>query len=163
DPFSGAERNCTNAGGVRPCASRRGLMIRLAHLSDIHITASPLGWQWHDWFSKRYLGWINFRWLGRGFRFCPADEILGVLMAELKERKLDRVVFSGDATALGYEVEFRRAAQLLGLTEGQVLPGLAVPGNHDYYTRAVQASGLFERYFAPWLMGERVDQAVYPF
>src|SRR4029077_5906806 len=75
----------------------------------------------------------------------------------------DRVVFSGDATALGYETEFRRAADLLGLTHADVLPGLAVPGNHDYYTRAVQASGLFERFFAPWQQGLRVDHAVYPF
>jgi 3',5'-cyclic AMP phosphodiesterase CpdA len=138
-------------------------MIRLAHLSDIHITASPLGWQWQDWFTKRYLGWVNFRWLGRGFRFRRADEVLRILMAELPQRRVDHIVFSGDATALGFEAEFRRAAELLGLSQPKVLPGLAVPGNHDYYTRAVQASGLFERYFAPWQQGVRVDHAVYPF
>jgi len=32
-----------------------------------------------------------------------------------------------------------------------------VPGNHDYYTHAVGKSGLFERYFGPWLAGETVD------
>jgi 3',5'-cyclic AMP phosphodiesterase CpdA len=138
-------------------------MIRLAHLSDIHITATPLGWQWQDWFTKRYLGWVNFRWLGRSFRFRRADEVLGILREDLRQRGVDRVVFSGDATALGYEAEFRRAADLLGLHSASVLPGLAVPGNHDYYTRAVQASGLFEHYFAPWQQGIRVDHAVYPF
>src|SRR5436309_8219339 len=107
-------------------------MIRLAHLSDLHITATPLGWQWRDWFTKRYLGWINFRWLGRGFRFRQAEEVLQILMADLRQRGVDRVVFSGDATGLGYETEFRRAADLLGLTQATVLPGLAVPGNHDY-------------------------------
>jgi 3',5'-cyclic AMP phosphodiesterase CpdA len=138
-------------------------MIRLAHLSDIHITAAPLGWQWRDWFTKRYLGWVNFRWLGRRFRFRQADEVLRALVADLRSRQLDRVVFSGDATALGFEAEFRRAAELLGLADPDPLPGLAVPGNHDYYTRAVESSGLFERYFAPWLTGERVDASVYPF
>src|SRR5262245_60423600 len=138
-------------------------MIRLAHLSDIHITATPLGWQWRDWFSKRYPGWVNFRWLGRRFRFRQADEVLAVLMANLRRRNPDRVVFSGDATALAFEPEFRRAAELLGVSDDGRLPGLAVPGNHDYYTRAVEASGLFERYFAPWQTGERIDDAVYPF
>jgi hypothetical protein len=38
-----------------------------------------------------------------------------------------------------------------------------VPGNHDYYTRAAAAAGLFEHYFAPWQTGERVDEALYPF
>jgi 3',5'-cyclic AMP phosphodiesterase CpdA len=138
-------------------------MIRLAHLSDIHITTSPLGWKWQDWFSKRYLGWLNFRWLGRRYRFRQGDEVLAALVADVRERKPDRLVFSGDATALGYETELKRAVALLGLTDSHVIPGLAVPGNHDYYTRAVQASGLFERYFAPWQTGIRVDDAIYPF
>jgi 3',5'-cyclic AMP phosphodiesterase CpdA len=138
-------------------------MIRLAHLSDIHITARPLGWKWGDWFTKRYPGWFNFRWLGRRYRFRQADEVLAALVADARRRGPDRVVFSGDATALGFEGEFRRAAALLGLDGPDPLPGLAVPGNHDYYTRAVEAAGLFERYFAPWLTGVRVDEAVYPF
>jgi 3',5'-cyclic AMP phosphodiesterase CpdA len=138
-------------------------MTRLAHFSDIHITASPLGWQWRDWFTKRYPGWVNFRWLGRRYRFRQADEVLAALVADLRRRGPDRVVFSGDATALGFEPEFRRAAELLGLPATDRLPGLAVPGNHDYYTKAVEAGGLFERYFAPWQTGERVGPETYPF
>jgi 3',5'-cyclic AMP phosphodiesterase CpdA len=138
-------------------------MIRLAHVSDIHITASPLGWKWRDWFSKRYLGWINFRWLGRRFRFRQAEDVLAAMVADLRQRGPDRLIFSGDATALGYEAELKRAVALLGLTDGNPCSGLAVPGNHDYYTRAVQASGLFERYFAPWQSGIRIAGSTYPF
>jgi 3',5'-cyclic AMP phosphodiesterase CpdA len=138
-------------------------MIRLAHLSDIHITALDLDWRLGDWFTKRYPGWFNFRWLGRRFRFRYADQVLAVLARELRERGPDRVVFSGDATALGFAAEFRRAADLLGVADPNGPPGLAVPGNHDYYTRAVAASGLFEKYFAPWMHGKRVDDATYPF
>jgi 3',5'-cyclic AMP phosphodiesterase CpdA len=138
-------------------------MIRLAHLSDIHITAPALEWRLGDWFTKRYPGWFNYRWLGRRFRFRHADAILAELVKELRERGPDRVVFSGDATALGFAAEFRRAADLLGVADADGLAGFAVPGNHDYYTRAVAASGLFENYFAPWLHGERVDGATYPF
>jgi 3',5'-cyclic AMP phosphodiesterase CpdA len=137
--------------------------IRLAHLSDIHISVPHPGWQMRDLLTKRLTGWINLRLLGRGRRFRRGEEILAVLMTELHRLRPDRVIFSGDATALSFEREFQRAAILLGLTQGEHLPGLAVPGNHDYYiTRAAQ-SGLFERYFAPWLQGERIGEALYPF
>jgi 3',5'-cyclic AMP phosphodiesterase CpdA len=144
-------------------AGDRPDLVRLAHVSDVHVTADPIGWQTADYFSKRYTGWLNFRWLGRAHRFRQTDTVLAALRDELARQRPDRVVFSGDATALGFEAEFARAADLLGVGKPDGLPGLAVPGNHDYYTRAVEASGLFERYFAPWQQGERVDQHVYPF
>jgi 3',5'-cyclic AMP phosphodiesterase CpdA len=138
-------------------------MIRLAHLSDIHVTSPTLEWQRDDWFNKRMAAWINFRWLGRRFRFRHANEVLSILVRELKERGVDHVVFSGDATALGFESEFKRAADILGVAEAPLLPGLAVPGNHDYCTRWAASSGVFERFFSPWQKGERLDGERYPF
>src|SRR5947207_2598537 len=114
--------------------------VCLAHFSDIHLTARPLGWRVADWFSKRVTGWLNLAALGRARRFARADEVVAALVAELRQSPPDRVVFSGDATALGFEAECGRAASLLGLADGDPLPGLAVPGNHDYYVgRAVRA------------------------
>jgi 3',5'-cyclic AMP phosphodiesterase CpdA len=115
------------------------------------------------WFSKRLTGWVNLSLLGRGHRFRHAERVLAVLRDELRDRRFDRVVFSGDATALGFEEEVARAAALLGLEHPEPLPGLAVPGNHDYYTAHAARSGHFEQYFAPWQAGERVGDAVYPF
>lgn len=138
-------------------------LVRLVHLSDIHITAHPLGWQRRDWLSKRFTGWLNHRWLGRAARFRCADAVLTRFVEQLHEHPPERVIFSGDATALGFEAEFARAAALLDVGGPQALPGLAVPGNHDYYTRAVASAGLFEHYFAPWQAGERIDGARYPF
>jgi 3',5'-cyclic AMP phosphodiesterase CpdA len=138
-------------------------MIQLAHFSDIHITARPLGWRREDWFNKRLPGWFNLACLGRGRRFCRAEDVLAILGADLRARPLDHVIFSGDATALGFEPELARAVALLGISEPDLPPGLAVPGNHDYYTPAVVAAGLFERTFARWQHGERVDEAMYPF
>ncbi len=137
--------------------------VRLAHFSDIHLTAEPLGWRATDWLSKRTSGWLNLSVFGRGRRFRRAEEVVAALMAELRQSPPDRVVFSGDATALGFEAECARAAALLGLTGGAPLPGLAVPGNHDYYVAREVRAGHFERYFAPWLVGERIDGSVYPF
>ncbi len=138
-------------------------MIRLAHFSDIHITAHPLGWRPEDWFNKRLTGWINCACLGRGHRFNQADAVLAALVADLHARRHDRVIFSGDATALGFASEFARAAAILKLDAVPPLPGLAVPGNHDYYTRHSATYGNFERNFASWQVGERVDGAHYPF
>ncbi len=137
--------------------------VRFVHLSDIHVTARPLGWKAGDWLTKRFPGWINYQLLGRKRRFRQADDVLALLMAEVRACRPDRVIFSGDATALGFEAEFRRAADLLGVTQPNPLPGLAVPGNHDYYTPGTVRAGLFERYFAPWQTGERLDGATYPF
>jgi 3',5'-cyclic AMP phosphodiesterase CpdA len=138
-------------------------MIRLAHLSDVHVTAAKLEWRLRDWFSKRYPGWINYRWLGRRYRFRRANEVLLVLSDELRRGRFDRLIFSGDATAMGFESEFRHAAELLRVGDPAMPHGLAVPGNHDYYTRRVAASGLFERYVGPWQEGQRVDGSYYPF
>jgi 3',5'-cyclic AMP phosphodiesterase CpdA len=129
----------------------------------VHIPTQPLGWQRRDWFSKRVTGYINLRWLGRRYRFRSAEEILAALVTDLRQRPPAHVIFSGDATHLGFEAEFLCARRLLGLEGGDCLPGLAVPGNHDYYTRAVVSAGVFERHFEPWQSGERIDGERYPF
>src|SRR5436305_919631 len=93
-----------------PCDDPRE-MLRLAHFSDIHLTADPLGWERGDWFNKRLPGWINLRWLGRGRRFRTADDVVEAMTADLRRRRPDHLIFSGDATALGFESEFARAAE----------------------------------------------------
>ncbi len=138
-------------------------MIRLAHISDIHVTAARCHWSAHDWFNKRLSSWINLRFLGRGARFPHTDAILAALRVDLREQNIDHVIFSGDATALGFAEETARAAELLGVGAADALPGLAVPGNHDYTTHADLYEGHFEKHFAPWQHGQRVDEATYPF
>jgi 3',5'-cyclic AMP phosphodiesterase CpdA len=129
----------------------------------VHLLATRPAWRAGDWFSKRLTGWAHLAWFGRSRDFQHAETVLCALRKELCRRPPDHVVFSGDATALGFPEEVGRAAELLGVTGAETFPGLAVPGNHDYYTTGVASSGLFERTFAPWLKGERVDDAIYPF
>jgi 3',5'-cyclic AMP phosphodiesterase CpdA len=135
-------------------------MVRLAHLSDIHVTAPRLDWRLRDWYSKRLTSWVNLRWLGRRKRFLHADRVLERLVAALPGRGVEHILFSGDATALGFESEFARAAAALRVGS---LQGLAVPGNHDYCTRAAERSGFFEHHFNPWQEGRRIDGQRYPF
>jgi len=143
--------------------SYAGNAVRLAHFSDIHVTCRPLGWQREDWLNKRLAAWMNLRILGRAHRFRHADQVLVALMSDLRLRRPDHLIFSGDATALGFEAELIHAAGLIGLRDGARLPGIAVPGNHDYCTPTAAESGDFEKHFACWQTGERVDDAVYPF
>lgn len=97
--------------------------------------------------------------LRRAHQFREARTIVAAMMDDIRQRGCDRVVFSGDATTMGFESEYTVAAQEIRFD----LPGIAVPGNHDYYVRRAADAGLFERYFAPWQQGERIGTAVYPF
>ncbi len=137
-------------------------MIRLAHFSDIHVTAPTLGWQREDWFNKRLTSWLNLRVFGRGSKFAHSDEVARRMMDDIAARDIDHLIFSGDATALGFESEVRRAAEVLRVGE-LAIPGLAIPGNHDYCTQTAAASGHFERSFSAWQSGRRIDEHHYPF
>jgi 3',5'-cyclic AMP phosphodiesterase CpdA len=152
-----------NRGRRLAINSTEANVIHLAHFSDIHVSAPACAWRRRDWFNKRMSAWINLRLLGRGKRFRHTDRILTALRGELQQRSFDRVVFSGDATAMGFEEEVRKAVGLLGVGADTESPGLAVPGNHDYCTYAAMKSGHFERHFAAWQTGERIGEAIYPF
>ena len=75
----------------------------------------------------------------------------------------NHIIFSGDASFLGFDNEVARAAQLLRVGDPASPPGLAVPGNHDLYTPAAVRSGAFESNFGPWQRGVKVDNEPYPF
>lgn len=138
-------------------------MVKLIHYSDVHLTARRLGWTRRDILSKKVTGWVNVRLLGRGrrFRFAP---LAAVAMAEdVRTRGYDHIVFSGDATTLAFDAEMSGSAAALGVGVEGVPPGIAVPGNHDYYTRWAVLSGSFETHFTKWQGGLRVDNQTYPF
>src|SRR5262245_48117682 len=137
--------------------------MKLAHFSDVHLTVNPLGWRVRDLLSKKASGWVNVKILGRGRRFRFANDVVAALRKDLAMRGYDHLVFSGDATMLAFEAEMKAAADALGVADPALPPGLAVPGNHDYYTRFAERSGLFESAFAPWQQGERVVGQVYAF
>lgn len=138
-------------------------MLRLAHFSDVHLTVKPLGWTPRDLLSKKTTGWVNVRLLGRGARFKHAPQIVDAMRREFASRGFDHLIFSGDATKLAFEREFAFAAEKLGVQDRNQVPCIAVPGNHDYYTRHAAKLQLFEKHFQPWLAGQRVGEHAYPF
>jgi 3',5'-cyclic AMP phosphodiesterase CpdA len=136
--------------------------ITLIHFSDIHLTARPLGWRFQDFWNKRLTGWMNLR-LGRGRRFRHGSVIIDALMNDIRARKPDHLIFSGDATMLGFQAEFAAAAERLGVGRTDLPGAIAVPGNHDYYVARSVREGGFERHFAPWQQGVRIGRHTYPF
>lgn len=139
-------------------------MVTLAHFSDVHLSSPRLGWRVRDWFGKRTSGWVSVRYLGRGRRFRHADDVVDALMRDIVQRRPDRIVFSGDATMMGFGAEIRAAAARLRVDDTATPPGVAVPGNHDLYTHSAARSRAFEEAFATWQVGERVDEThTYPF
>jgi 3',5'-cyclic AMP phosphodiesterase CpdA len=137
--------------------------VVLAHFSDVHLTVPQLGWVLRDLASKRVTGWFHLRGLGRGRHFMHAEAVVRAMVTEFQVRRPDTLVFTGDATALGFTSELAHAANSMAVGDADLPPGIAVPGNHDYYTPPAVLSGAFERAFAPWLEGVRVDEHVYPF
>ena len=135
-------------------------MARFFHLSDIHVTVPRPGWTLGDVFSKHATGWVNWTVLRRRRRFGDAHLLLQRFVERVRAEQPDAVIFSGDATAMGFAKEAADAAELLHVRE---FPGFAVPGNHDHYTPAAVQRGGFEDSFQPWLLGERVDAEKYPF
>jgi 3',5'-cyclic AMP phosphodiesterase CpdA len=140
------------------------MTVRLAHFSDVHLTAEKLGWRVRDLFGKRASGWVNVAVLGRGRRFRRANEVVAALLREFHDRPIDQIVFSGDATTMAFENEMAEAARRLGIGDPSLPPGIAVPGNHDLYTYGALRRRVFEEAFSDWQKGERVDAShIYPF
>lgn len=139
------------------------MAVKLCHFSDIHLTARPLGWTVRDVLGKRSTGWMNLALLGRGVRFHHAPLVTDVLRQVFATRQFDQLVFSGDATMLGFDAELRAAAAKIGVGDPSLAPGIAVPGNHDVYVPRAEKKGAFEAVFAPWQQGQRIANAVYPF
>ena len=134
-------------------------MFRLAHISDVHLSAVPRP-RFRDLFSKRVVGYDNW-WRNRAHSFTA--DTLNRLVADLKEQAPDHIAVTGDLTNIAMREEFENARRWL---DGLGPPDLvtAIPGNHDAYV-----PGAHHRYrtlWAPLMLGDKpefVDKALFPF
>ena len=73
-------------------------MLRIAHVSDLHVL-SPIGVEWRRAvFNKRMTGYANVL-LGRGRVYRP-EHLTAVLAAA--SQRADHVVVTGDITTVSY-------------------------------------------------------------
>ncbi|MBI2743689.1 MAG: metallophosphoesterase [Chlamydiales bacterium] len=116
--------------------------MRIAHISDLHfgkVTLSPL-----QFFSKRWLGNLNL-FFHRKHEY--KRELLAPLAGLFKELEVDLVVISGDLTTTSLPEEFEMAVEFIRSLKKEGIEVVAIPGNHDHYTKAAYRQRLFYDYF----------------
>ena len=123
--------------------------FRLLHFTDIHLTAAPAEIPWRSLLGKRFVGWINLRFLGRHHHLIDASRITQAFVDDIEGVSPDHLLFTGDATGLSLESEFEDARRILGpLIETGRITG--IPGNHDVYSRAAVRERLYETHLGSW-------------
>ena len=138
-------------------------MLRLVHLSDLH---QQIDWRERPFWSSGWRGApgrFELHVLGRLRRFAGVEQRIARLLEQVTALAPDRVVITGDLTALGDEQELRVVRSLF---EPFIAAGLLVviPGNHDRYTDP--RGHAFEVVFGDLLssdLPELADEYGYPF
>ena len=124
-------------------------MIRIAHVSDLHVL-SGTGAQWRDIiFNKRLTGCANLI-LRRG-RVHRREYLLAVLSAAVA--RADHLVVTGDITNLSLEHEYEEARALLD-EAAQRTEVTVVPGNHDIYLPSAHRRRRFPHHFDQFLQSD---------
>ena len=101
--------------------------MRIAQIADFHFT--QLSWNPFRLFSKRVLGNINWICARKNHFF---EEQLEPLPGLFEELGVDLVLLGGDFSTTALQTEFEKAARFV---EQIKQPWIAIPGNHDHYTR----------------------------
>jgi 3',5'-cyclic AMP phosphodiesterase CpdA len=134
----------------------RSSVLRIAHVSDLHVL-SPAGVDFRRvLFNKRMTGYANLL-LHRG-RVYRREYLVAVLAAAAAAA--DHVVVTGDITNLSLEGEYEEARRLLDEVARSV-EVTVVPGNHDIYLPQVHHEGRFPRHFDPFFASDLPELAVH--
>ena len=131
-------------------------MIKLAHISDIHLSNVPqtlLGM----WTGKRFLGGLNmliFRRKELRNSYFPR------LIQEIQKQQPDLLLVTGDMTTTALPKEFSQAHEIMlpFINENKLR---SIPGNHDVYTWLSEKSRRYESYFSD-CHGESLEDSSYP-
>ena len=124
-------------------------MVRIAHISDLHVLSST-GAHWRDIiFNKRLTGYANLI-LRRG-RVHRREYLLAVLSAAVA--RADHLVVTGDITNLSLEHEYEEARELLA-EAAQRTEVTVVPGNHDIYLPSTHRRRRFPHHFDQFLQSD---------
>jgi 3',5'-cyclic AMP phosphodiesterase CpdA len=125
------------------------LLIRIAHISDLHVLSST-GGHWRDIiFNKRLTGYANLI-LRRG-RVHRREYLLAVLSAAVA--RADHLVVTGDITNLSLEHEYEEARALLD-EAAERTEITVVPGNHDIYLPSTHRRRRFPHHFGQFLQSD---------
>jgi 3',5'-cyclic AMP phosphodiesterase CpdA len=124
-------------------------VLRIAHVSDLHVLA-PSGFEWRRIvFNKRVTGYANL--VVKRARSYRRDYLLAVLSAAA--RSADQLVVTGDITNLSLESEYEEAIRLLqDAARGAEVT--VVPGNHDIYLPSIHRQRRFPHHFGEFMTSD---------
>lgn len=105
-------------------------MTRIAHLSDLHISAPLRARELRHATCKQLLGWLNWN-IHRARKHDPAR--LRAAVREILRREVDSVIVTGDLCQLGHDREVEAVRPLLQPLMDAGIPTHLVSGNHDLY------------------------------
>ncbi len=131
-------------------------MIRVLHLSDVHVDVPVMGMPIGTLLNKRMLGAANLM-LRRARHFNTARDKLTTLARFAEREGVDLVVCTGDYTALGTEPEMVAARAAIDPLTRRPRGFVTVPGNHDLY---LHDSVFFERLFGDLLGSDWPEHVV---
>jgi 3',5'-cyclic AMP phosphodiesterase CpdA len=135
-----------------------GGVLRVLHVSDVHVDVPVWRMPWRGFLGKRLVGGANLV-LRRHRQFAVAREKLAQLARFADEQGVDVVVCTGDYTALGTWPELSAAREAIEpLVRGR-RGFVTVPGNHDVYVPDAIADGRFERVFGDLLGSDWPERA----
>jgi 3',5'-cyclic AMP phosphodiesterase CpdA len=132
---------------VIPAVLFASSMLRLAHLSDIHLGPLPPV-VWHALMSKRITGYVNWQ---RNRRQTLQPEYLIGILAHIKAQAPDHVAITGDLVNLGMDAEFDAVRKWLDLL-GDPRDVTVICGNHDAYVPGALQRAL--RAWEPFVTGD---------
>jgi 3',5'-cyclic AMP phosphodiesterase CpdA len=124
-------------------------LIRIAHVSDLHVLSRTAAEWRRIIFNKRLTGYANLI-LQRG-RVHRRDYLLAVLSAAAAQA--DHLVVTGDITNLALEHEYEAARALLDAAAVRV-EVTVVPGNHDIYLPSTHRRRRFPAHFHRFLQSD---------
>lgn len=131
-------------------------MIKLAHISDVHLAPLPHV-HLRDLMSKRITGYLN--WKLNRTRHMRRDT-LAALVRHMKTQAPDIVAVTGDMVNLALNDEVERAANWLTAL-GPPGAVCAIPGNHDAYVRGALENAL--KGYGDHMSGETLDNEPFPY
>jgi 3',5'-cyclic AMP phosphodiesterase CpdA len=134
-------------------------MIRVLHVSDVHVDVPVWRMPLREMLGKRAIGAANLV-LRRHRHFHDAREKLAALARFACDQNVDVVICTGDYTALGTAVELDAARSAIDpLVRAGRRGYVTVPGNHDLYMPDTVRDGRFERAFGALLTSDLPELA----
>ncbi len=130
-------------------------LLRLAHLSDPHLSIALNIVPRRAWLGKRALSGLSW---ARGRKHLQRPEVLAAAIADIAAHTPDHLAITGDLTNFSLPMEFRAAAAWLA-SLGSPHNVSVIPGNHDALVAVPFSDGW--GHWQPWMQGD--DEKTLPY